>query len=93
MFMFEKAVMGGRRYQVLARFESDSGIDNSWGKNILPIWTGIAADFSQQINDGVTNGEFTYLIHIDDLGDQANYVNLTARGYAGSDRGSPPLFN
>ncbi|MBN4050360.1 hypothetical protein JYT28_01240 [Desulfobulbus sp. AH-315-M07] len=61
--------------------DGNGGIDNSWGKNLLPIWTGLAPDFSAQLNDSIASGEGTFLIKLDDLGSQLNYSVLGGKWY------------
>lgn len=48
--------------------DGDDGIDNSFGKNILPIWTSLAGDFSLQLNDSIEKGVFTELFRIEGIG-------------------------
>ncbi len=48
--------------------DGDNGIDNSFGKNILPILTSLSSDFSTQSNQAIASGRFTVLVHIQDLG-------------------------
>jgi hypothetical protein len=44
--------------------DGKDGIDNGFGKNILPILTSLAADFSMQANDSINAGRFTLLLTI-----------------------------
>ena len=43
---------GGKKSAVYP--DGNHGIDNSFGKNILPIITGVAADASTAVNEGIT---------------------------------------
>ncbi len=63
--------------------DGDDGIDNAFGKLLLPIITGLAQDASAQINESIQEGAFTIMLRIDALGTQANYVDLFTRLYAG----------
>jgi hypothetical protein len=69
------------------------GIDNSGGRNILPLLTGLSPTVSVDYNDLIAQGDFTHIVRIESLGSGANYVNLAAPYYVGSDRGMPPLFD
>jgi len=44
--------------------DGDNGIDNSFGKNTLPIMTSLASDFSSQVNDAIAQGRFTLDLRI-----------------------------
>jgi hypothetical protein len=70
-----------------------AGIDNSFGKNILPILLGLTADFSQKVNDSIAQGQGTLLIDIEQLGAGADYNPLLARLYQSADLGQPPHFD
>jgi hypothetical protein len=73
--------------------DGNGGNDNSFGKNILPIITGLAPDASTQINDSFNQGKFTLMIALDQLGSGAQYNPLAARFYAGGDLGGTPKWD
>jgi hypothetical protein len=60
-----KPAAGGKASAVYP--DGDNGIDNSFGKNIMPILTSLASDFSTQSNQQIATGRFTVLVHIQDL--------------------------
>jgi hypothetical protein len=62
----------------------NGGIDNSFGANILPIILGISSDASQKINQSITEGKFTIMLSMVNLGTSANYNPLLTRLYGGS---------
>jgi hypothetical protein len=63
--------------------DGNDGIDNAFGKLLLPIITGLAQDASQQINESIAAGDFTIIVNIPELGDSANYDPLSAGLFAG----------
>jgi len=74
--------------------DGNDGIDNSFGKNILPIITGLAPDASTEVNSAIDEGTFTLLFKIDGLGDQSDYsASLLAKLYAGGDLGNAPAWD
>ncbi len=73
--------------------DGDNGIDNSFGKNILPIILGLAPDATSQINDSIAQGSFTIMMNIEKLGAGTEYNPLTTKLYAGGDLGMAPSWN
>lgn len=57
-----KPAAGGKKSAVYP--DGPGGIDNSFGKNILPIMTSLASDFSAQVNDAINQGRHTVLLRI-----------------------------
>jgi hypothetical protein len=73
--------------------DGNGGNDNSFGKNILPIITGLAPDAATQINDSFTQGKFTLMISLDQLGTGKQYNPLHASFYAGGALGTAPKWD
>lgn len=73
--------------------DGNQGIDNSFGRNILPIITSLASNASEEVNDALAEGAFSIIIRVDDLGSGANYVDLPAFLYAGAAMEDVPLWN
>ncbi|NUQ77482.1 MAG: hypothetical protein HUU21_28425, partial [Polyangiaceae bacterium] len=73
--------------------DGDGGIDNSFGRNILPVIRAAAPDAESSVNDSILEGSFTLLLHIDKLGAGADYNPLEAKLYGGSDLGAAPKFD
>jgi hypothetical protein len=73
--------------------DGDRGIDNSFGRNILPVIRAAAPDAEKSVNDSIVEGSFTLLLHIDKLGPDADYNPLSAKLYGGSDLGGEPKFD
>lgn len=47
--------------------DGNNGIDNSFGKNVLPIFTSLSSDFSAQVNMAIDAGDFSLLFAIDGI--------------------------
>lgn len=63
--------------------DGNDGIDNAFGKLLLPIITGLAQDASSQINESIAAGEFTIIVNVENLGASQSYDPLTAGLFAG----------
>jgi hypothetical protein len=63
------------------REDGKNGIDNSFGRNILPA---LPSEPQNKVNDALTAGDFTILISVDKLGSKTDYVKLPAALYAGA---------
>lgn len=70
-----------------------TGIDNSFGKNLVPIFKALAPDFSTEANLAILAGESTYLIKLDALGNAPNQADLTAKFYSAASLGLAPAFD
>jgi len=68
------------------------GIDNSWGKNILPIMLGLTSDFSAKVNESIASGHGTLLLDLEQLGPAADYNPLLGRLYQSGDLGQSPAW-
>jgi hypothetical protein len=53
--------------------EGPGGIENSFGHNILPILLGLSSTISSEIDADITNGEFSILFTLDELGSGTGY--------------------
>lgn len=73
--------------------DGNGGIDNSFGKNILPIFLGIASDFSTKANQAITDGKYTLIFDLEGLGAGANQASLASKMYTGTTLGMPPKFD
>jgi hypothetical protein len=73
--------------------DGNDGIDNSFGKNVLPIFLGIFADFSTQSNQGIASGAFTFLLDLEGLGAAPDQGPIVARYYEGSTLPMSPSFD
>ncbi len=73
--------------------DGDQGIDNSFGKNILPIITGIASDASVKVNEGIADGSFTIMLDLEKLGAGTDYNGILTKLYGGSSLGAAPKWD
>lgn len=74
--------------------DGDHGIDNSFGKNILPIILGLSATAGTSINDSINKGSFTIMLSMGKLGTAADYNNIVTKLYGGAtltDGMMPPM--
>jgi hypothetical protein len=82
---------GGKKSSVYP--DGNNGIDNGFGKNMVPILTGISADFSGESQQAIATGQFTLLVDLGGLGTAADYNPLVSRVYRGGELGAPPKFD
>ncbi len=73
--------------------DGTDGIDNSFGANLIPIITSVAADASTSINTSLENGEFSILVHMLNLGSGATQAGIDSRLYAGAPTMMPPAWD
>jgi hypothetical protein len=73
--------------------DGDAGIDNSFGKNILPIFLAVASGFSAAVNSSIEKGNETHLVDLKALGAKGDYNPLGAQVFGGANRGGPPSFD
>jgi hypothetical protein len=70
-----------------------NGIDNSFGKLIVPIIAGIASDFATKANDALAAGGATSLFTLRNLGNGASYNPVVSAIYQSEDRGASPQYD
>lgn len=77
-----------------AQVDGDSGIDNSWGENILPIiLTTTGANFSAQYNAAVSSGSFTEMIDVTGLtSDPTQSGAAPGQGFVGAQFPGTPTW-
>lgn len=71
--------------------DGDDGIDNAFGKSVLPLLGTVSTDFTDRVNGSILNGSFTWLLKIDPVATSASPV--TTMVYAADSRTSPPAFD
>jgi hypothetical protein len=73
--------------------DGDSGIDNSWGENIMPIFETLDSTFSQTYNAAVAAGTFTNLIDLVGLSPDAGQSGtVPAWGFEGASFPGTPTW-
>jgi hypothetical protein len=85
-----KTTAGGTKSQVYE--DGKDGIDNSFGKNLAPLLDQLASA-QASLDASLEEGTFTIMVDIAALGTAPNYLDLTAKLYAGADLGSPPKWD
>jgi len=85
-----KTNAGGTKSQVYE--DGKDGIDNSFGKNLAPLLDQLASA-QASLDTSLEEGTFTIMVDIAALGTAPDYLDLTAKLYAGDDLGSPPLWD
>jgi hypothetical protein len=77
-----------------AQTDGLGGIDNSFGENIVPIFTSVSASYEADENKAITSGAFTLLFVIDGLTDDAAQTNvgLHVSVFTGASFGGQPTF-
>ena len=73
--------------------EGPSGIENSWGHNILPILLGIAANTSTKLNAGIASGSYTQLFSLGALGAGSSYNPIASQVTQGGALLATPKFD
>jgi hypothetical protein len=73
--------------------DGDQGIDNSFGKNILPTILGLEPAPSTSITDSINEGSFTVMLSLEGLGPDPDYNPMTTQLYGGADLGAPPAWD
>jgi hypothetical protein len=72
--------------------DGNAGIDNSWGKNLLPLFIGLNATFSQDVNQSIDDGEFTLMLLFEQLSGP-DVDPLTTKLYGGAPLGLAPAWD
>ncbi|MCC6527008.1 MAG: hypothetical protein IT373_30455 [Polyangiaceae bacterium] len=73
--------------------DGDGGIDNAFGKSLLPVLLGTVPTVSADNDASLQAGELTFLFDIGAIGAQPSYHDLPTRYYRGGPLGSAPLWD
>jgi hypothetical protein len=74
--------------------DGEGGIDNSFGSNLMPIFSSLFSDFSPQITQAIQAGDFTLLFRLGNLAPQPSSQNaISAQYFDGAATGQPPSWN
>ncbi|MDC0741158.1 hypothetical protein [Polyangium mundeleinium] len=84
-----KPVDGGSPVAVYP--DGNNGIDNSFGRNVLPIFLGLSSDFGEQMNVHIASGEFTYLLSMANVGSEE--CATSSKFFLGGSLGQEPAFD
>lgn len=73
--------------------DGQDGIDNSFGKNLVELIANLLPDPSARVTEAIGNGDFTVMLKIEGLGEQASYNPLTTKLYGGAKLTPPPAWD
>lgn len=73
--------------------DGDEGIDNSFGKNLLPTVLALYPTWVTDINTGIQNGNFTALVKAECLPEKGDASGLTSKLFGGTTLGAAPKFD
>jgi len=73
--------------------DGDNGIDNSFGKNLLPLILGLYPTWVKDINTGIDNGNFTALLKLMCLPPEGDVPQFTTKLFGATALGAMPKFD
>lgn len=73
--------------------DGTNGVDNAFGRSVLPVLLGLSSDFTTRTNDSLAAGGASTLFTIDALGSGANYDPLAGRVYLSQSLRGAPLYD
>ena len=73
--------------------DGDMGIDNSFGKNLLPLILSLYPTWVTDINNGIKNGFFTSMLELECLPPMGDVSVLTTKLYAATSLAAMPKFD
>ena len=73
--------------------DGENGIDNSFGKNLLPQMIALYPTLVADTNNGITNGVFTVLLKLDCVTKTGDVPSFTTKLFGGTALGSKPKFD
>lgn len=73
--------------------DGDEGIDNSFGKNLLPQIISLYPTWVDDVNNGITNGFFDVLLKLECLPPTGDVPALTTKLFGGTTLGMTPKFD
>lgn len=73
--------------------DGDNGIDNSFGKNLLPLINTFSPNFPQRVNDQLDDGLFNAMAKVYCLPPTGDAPQLLTKIFGGTDLGHAPFFN
>lgn len=73
--------------------DGDKGIDNSFGKNLLPLILSLYPNWANDINNGITDGYFTSLMKMECLPEKGDAPKFTSKLFGGTTLEEPPKWD
>jgi hypothetical protein len=78
----------------ILKTDGTAGRDNSFGSNVLPLVHSLRADWSAEVNEGIANGAFTWLFHMEAFSPTLPSQNgIRGALYAGAPMTTHPLWD
>lgn len=73
--------------------DGDNGIDNSFGKNLLPLILSLYPNWVTDINNGIQDGYFTSLLKLECLPPEGDVPVMNAKLFGATSLDAAPLWN
>lgn len=73
--------------------DGDKGIDNSFGKNLLPLILSLYPTWAEDINNGILDGYFTSLLKMECLPPTGDAAKFTSKLFGATTLETPPLWD
>ena len=73
--------------------DGDDGIDNSFGKNLLPQIVGLYSNWVNDVDNGLKAGTFTVLLKMECLPPTGDVPSFTTKLFGGTTLGTAPKFD
>lgn len=73
--------------------DGNDGIDNSFGKNLVPIILGLAPNWPVTVNDYLDEGFFNTMVKVYCIPPTGNETGLTSKVFGGTNLGSTPSYD
>ncbi|MBW2528394.1 MAG: hypothetical protein JRI23_29735 [Deltaproteobacteria bacterium] len=73
--------------------DGNDGIDNSFGKNLLPMFMGLSPDVAEELNGSISTGQLTILFDVAGLGAGPSYDDLYGSTWRGAPLSAAPSFD
>lgn len=70
-----------------------NGIDNSFGRNVLPLWLNLDPSFITDVNKSLQNGNFTMMLGMECLPPMGDVASFVTRLFNGTSLGMPPKWD
>jgi hypothetical protein len=75
------------------KVDGEEGIDNSFGKNLLPIFIALAPDQTALTNAAINAGDYTLLFDLRNLDASDTLSGVDCATFEGGPRAVPPVWN
>lgn len=73
--------------------DGDGGVDNAFGRSVLPLLLTLSPDFPARVNSSISQGDFAWMLKLDPFGSQPNQSSITIKIYAADSLPAAPAFD